>query len=72
MNKIMYLDLDNMGAQLKEIRESENLTRKAISMDANVSHSFICRVERGRGIMKLDTLMNWTRALGYTEVRIRV
>ena len=50
--------------ELKQIRESRNLTIRKLADEAGVSRSSICDIENGKVDMKVSTLVILTKFLG--------
>lgn len=55
----------NIGQNVKSLRLRAGLTQREVSARANLSHSFICQIEKGRHpSVGAAALQNIARALG--------
>lgn len=53
-----------LGARVKQLRQSRRLTQEQLAERAGLSHKFIGELERGRGNPTLTTLTSLGEALG--------
>lgn len=71
--EIIYIqDISRIGIQLGNIRRRKGMTISEVSIRADVTPTFICKVEHGKCIARIGTLLDWCKALGYKEVRFTV
>jgi transcriptional regulator with XRE-family HTH domain len=59
-------DFDEVGHQLRVLRQRRRLTLKVVAEQAGVSESFLSQLERGRSRPSIATLQRIARALGST------
>lgn len=59
-------DYSNVGAQIKKIRNENNLTLKQLSEKTNLSTGFLSQLERGLSNVAIDSLVNIANALDVT------
>lgn len=55
---------EEIGAQLRTIREMKGLTIRQVAEKAGIDHSHIAKIERGTYNLRIDTLDKVTTALG--------
>jgi len=53
-----------IGTKLRQLRNQQNLSLRALAQATGLSHSFICDVEHGRCNPSIETLQILARALG--------
>ncbi|OGT37314.1 MAG: hypothetical protein A3F12_03595 [Gammaproteobacteria bacterium RIFCSPHIGHO2_12_FULL_38_14] len=53
------------GAQLKEIRQQQQLTQRTLAQQLNIPQSAIAKIERDTVDMRVSSLQNLARMLGY-------
>ena len=59
----MELNLVDLGARIRQCRQSAGLTQGELAKEAGVSTSFIGHIERGSRVTSVDTLVNICNAL---------
>lgn len=62
----MSVNLELIGARVKEFRRRAHLTRENLAESANLSVRFIGHIETGRKRASIDTLIGIADALGAT------
>jgi len=67
-NYIFITDVHAVGKQIGNLRRKQKLSITELSQKSGVSSSFICKVEHGRCIARVDTLISIFRSLGYTDI----
>ena len=67
-NYIFIPDINNVGRQIGNLRRKQKITITELSQKSGVTASFICKVEHGRCIARVDTLLAIFRSLGYTDI----
>jgi len=68
-NTIYISDLDRIGVQIGNLRRKQGLSQTDVARMSGVSVAFICKVEHGKCIANVRTLLGIYKALGYKEVR---
>ena len=53
------------GAKLREIREKQNLTRRAVSYDCGITEMTLCNWESGKAIPRIDLFSKLARVYGF-------
>lgn len=53
-----------IGTRLRQLRNQQNLSLRALAQATGLSHSFICDVEHGRCNPSIETLQILSRVLG--------
>ena len=56
--------IEDIGRKIKELRTSQNLTLKDLSIKASMSIGFLSQLERGLTTIAVDTLYNLAEILG--------
>lgn len=68
-NTLFIPDVNRIGSQLRRVRENKEMTIMQLSERSRITPAFICNVENGKkNLGKIDTLLSWIEALGYTNV----
>ena len=63
----MAIDYDVIGARIKEVRVSKNLTQENLAEKVNVSVAFLSRIERGSSRINLKRLNQICDCLNVSE-----
>lgn len=53
-----------IGSRLRQLRNQQNFSLRALAQATGLSHSFICDVEHGRCNPSIETLQTLAKALG--------
>lgn len=59
----MELNLIDLGARIRQCRQTAGMTQGELAKEAGVSTSFIGHIERGSRVSSVDTLVNIANAL---------
>lgn len=71
MKQLIINNVDEIGPQLRGIREEKHITRQQIAAKAGISENTVYLTENGRGTPGVFILSCWVRALGYDELVIK-
>lgn len=71
MKQLVIENLNELPEMLRVERIRQNKSRKQISIRSNVSLNMITLAEHEQSVPGINTLINWARALGYTEIVIK-
>ena len=69
-NTLFIPDVSRIGYQLRNVRENKGMTITEVAENSKVSISFMCQVEHGKKVAKLESLVSWVNALGYQNIVI--
>jgi len=68
-NTLFIPDVNRIGSQLRRVRENKKMTLQELSDRSKLTLTYICAVETGRkNLGKIDTMLSWVEALGYTHI----
>ena len=65
---LVIFDAENMGPQLRKIRQKKGISITEVAERSGVTISFICKAEHGRTPARLTTLISWCKALGFKQI----
>lgn len=71
MKQLIINNVDEIGPQLRGIREEKHISRQQIAAKAGISKNTVFLTENGRGTPGIFILSCWVRALGYSELVIK-
>lgn len=71
MKQLIINNVDEIGPQLRGIREEKHITRQQIAAKAGISKNTVFLTENGRGTPGIFILSCWARALGFDELVIK-
>ena len=68
-NTLFIPDVNRIGRQLRRVRENQGMTLIELAERSRITIAYLSNVENGKkNLGKIDTLLSWIKALGYTNV----